>query len=458
MMPRYSLKVGCITLTVKHLKPRPSGLYYFRKVIPVDIRDLYKGKTEHVHSLQTHNESEAIKRCQVLTSRYDKEFQQLRSTGDRTRTTALLESYNLAPIPLEDQLTKDQIGLEGNPYDELLDDLAFKHDQGGLFSPPEKYEQRALDILQGNEKLTLEEIREDALKGVAVKAGRNIQLKKKQQEVVRFFNYFIEVLPVTQLGLIRRRQVQDAVDKLLDDGKKTGTVRKALVTVRAYVRKALALHELNLSNPFDEIQIRGLGLDVSRKEVFDSNQLKTVKSFILEKSDLTTAQVLGLLVDTGTRCGEVGGITLDDICLDHAIPHMRYRTLESRDVKTPKSEREMPLVGLSLEVAKKIKSEAQNGQVYAFPQWIKGTEFASTGCNNAVNKLLQSKFKNHSTHCFRHTMNDRLKDADVRGDIIDAICGWSGQSMQDNYGQTQRLEILRNSLKKVLDREAEEAP
>jgi integrase len=441
-------------LTVKHLKRRSTGLYYFRRGIPKDLRDLYKGKLEQVHSLKTSNESEAIKKCQALTSRYDKEFQQLRSTGDRTRAAALLESYNLAPIPLDDQFTNDQIGIEGNPYDELLDGLAFKHDQGGYFSPREKYEQRALDILQGNEKLTLEEIREAALKGVVVKAGRDIQLKKKQQEIVRFFNYFTEVLPVTQIDLIRRKQVQDAVDKLLDDGKKTGTVRKALVTVRRYVRKAIALHELNLSNPFDGVEIKGLGLDISEKEVFDSNQLSAVKFFIVEKSDLTTAQVLGLLVDTGTRCGEVGGITLEDIRLDHAIPHLRYRALESRDVKTKSSEREMPLVGLSLEVAKKIKSEAQKGQVYAFPQWIKGTEFSHTGCSNAVNKLLQTKFKNHSTHCFRHTMNDRLKDADVRGDIINAICGWSGQSMQDNYGQTQRLKILRDALLKVLGREA----
>lgn len=452
-MPPYSLKLGCITLTVKHLKRRSSGLYYFRKGIPKDLRDLYKGKREHVHSLQTSNESEAIKKCQALTSRYDKEFQQLRSTGDRTRAVTLLESYNLAPIPLDDQFTNDQRGVDGNPYNELLDDLALKYDQGGHYSPPDTYEQRALDILQGNEKLTLEEIREAALKGVVVKAGRDIQLKKKQQEVVRFFNYFIEILPVTQLGLIRRKQVQDAVDKLLDGGKKTGTIRKALVTVRRHMRKSIALHELNLSNPFDDIEIKGLGLDISKKEVFDSNQLSIVKSFILKKSDLTTAQVLGLLVDTGTRCGEVGGITLEDICLDHAIPHMRYRVLESRDVKTKSSEREMPLVGLSLEVAKKIKSEAKKGQVFAFPQWIKGTEFSHTGCSNAVNKLLQTKFKNHSTHCFRHTMTDRLKDANVRGDIINAICGWSGNGMKDNYGKSQRLEILRDALLQVLERE-----
>ena len=308
--------------------------------------------------------------------------------------------------------------------------------------------------MQGNEKLTLEEIREEAVRSIVVKSGRYIQLKRKRQDVVRFFNYFTDLLPVTQLGLIRRKQVQDAVNKLLDSGKKTGTVKKALISVRKFVRKAIAVHELNISNPFDEIEIKGLGLDISKKEVFDSNQLSTVKSFILKKSDLTTAQVLGLLADTGTRCGEVGGITLNDICLDHDIPHMRYRVLESRDVKNKSSEREMPLVGLSLEVAKKIKSEAKKGQVYAFPQWVKGTEFDHTGCSNAVNKLLQTKFKNHSTHCFRHTMTDRLKDADVRGDIIDAICGWSGNGMRDNYGKTQRLEILRDALLKVLEREA----
>lgn len=54
-MPRLSIKLGCITMTVKHLIRRSSGAFYYRRGIPFDLRDFYKGKREHVYSLQTHH-------------------------------------------------------------------------------------------------------------------------------------------------------------------------------------------------------------------------------------------------------------------------------------------------------------------------------------------------------------------------------------------------------------------
>ena len=93
MMSRYSLQVGCITLTVKYLNCRSSGLFYFRRDIPKDLWDLYKVKGERVPLLQTYNESEAINKCQALFLRYDQEFQQFRSAGDRERVATLLGSY-----------------------------------------------------------------------------------------------------------------------------------------------------------------------------------------------------------------------------------------------------------------------------------------------------------------------------------------------------------------------------
>lgn len=451
-MRGYNFKMGCLSVKVKYLLSKPSGLFYFRRGIPQDLRHLYGGKTEVILSLKTSVEKEAISRCQKLSIRYDDEFQHLRVSGDREKAVALLDGYGLEATNVNEQPNSSQLDNDGHPYNQFIEDLSLKYDIGPR-QEAASFEQRALDILHGDERITLAEIEVDALKSIAVRAGREIELNKKRLELKRYFKHFNDRLSVVQIDLIRRKMVQKAVEEMLGSGLKTGTVKKILVTVRKHVRRAISHYELSIINPFDDVEIRGIGLDVSKKSTFSAVQLVEVKSFIKQSMYLTTVQLLGLLVDTGTRCGEVGGILLDDIRLDHKFPHMVYKAANNRSVKTAASTRVMPLVGLSLEVAKSIKDNAEVGQVYAFPQWSKSGEFNHTSCNNAVNALLQTRFSGFSTHCFRHTMTDRLKEANVRGELIRAICGWAGQGMDDYYGQTDRLEVLSGALEQVLERE-----
>ncbi len=360
-MPRFSFQVGCITMTVKHLVRRSSGAFYFRLGIPQDLREFYKGKREHYHSLKTRIESEAVKSCVAYTLKYEQEFKQLRSTGERTKAAALLKSYDLAPIPIADQPRFEDLDNPGNPYNQLMEDLAFKYGRGGEYLPADPHEDRAVDILHGEEKLTLAEVEADALKAVVVKTGRDMALKRRRNDIARHFSSFTKLLPTTQLDLIRRKQVQDAVDQMLDDGSQTGTVKKRLGAVRLYVKTVIATYELNIKNPFDDVIIRGGGLDVKEKPTYSPAQLVQVKRFIWDKSELTTAQVLGLQVDTGTRCGEIGGILLADICLGDDVPHMVCRVAENRDIKSAAGSRRVPLAGLSLEIAKKVKAGASDG-------------------------------------------------------------------------------------------------
>ncbi len=91
--------------------------------------------------------------------------------------------------------------------------------------------------------------------------------------------------------------------------------------------------------------------------------------------------------------------------------------------------------------------------MYAFPQWNKTGEFDHATCNGGVNALLRSRFKGFTTHCFRHTLADRLKDANVRPDIINGFCGWADKGMQSHYGQSDKLELLLDGIKAALARE-----
>ena len=67
--------------------------------------------------------------------------------------------------------------------------------------------------------------------------------------------------------------------------------------------------------------------------------------------------LLALLIDSGLRLGEATGLSIDDIVLNDPTPHIKVRTHPWRRIKTLASERDVPLVEISLWAAKKIKEK-----------------------------------------------------------------------------------------------------
>ena len=65
--------------------------------------------------------------------------------------------------------------------------------------------------------------------------------------------------------------------------------------------------------------------------------------------------LVALLCDSGLRLGEATGLAKDDLVLDHSIPHVKVKPHPWRSLKTVGSEREVPLIGISLWAAKELK-------------------------------------------------------------------------------------------------------
>jgi hypothetical protein len=55
-----------------------------------------------------------------------------------------------------------------------------------------------------------------------------------------------------------------------------------------------------------------------------------------------------------------------------------------------------------------------------------------------------------TTHCFRHTMRDRLREVEAPHDIQHAIGGWGKQDQGDKYGRGYKLDVLLPWLNKVV--------
>lgn len=65
------------------------------------------------------------------------------------------------------------------------------------------------------------------------------------------------------------------------------------------------------------------------------------------------ADILRILINTGMRPSEVTGLAADDIYLDAPTPYLAIRPREGRELKTQTSIREIPLVGIALDAARR---------------------------------------------------------------------------------------------------------
>lgn len=438
-------------MTVRYLKRQKSGLYYYRRDIPKDLRETY-GKTSLKHSLKTYNEQKAIREAQILTRRYDDEFKQLRGTTEREQAVKLLKEYHLEPVALERQ---EDIGdPEFSYYDQFIEDLGdsltthYEATPSGYrrhYQDPSPAEQRALDILNGKENPTLDDIQSLYLK--------NVTDKKVAGNIKRQFGYFTKALKSCKLGDIRTRDVQSIVEELAQDYSQD-TYKKAVGTVRKAVKKAIVTYDLNLKNPFEDIDLPKSLKESTKRHTFSLEELELIREAVRATPSAIGAQLAGLLIETGCRCGELGGLKLSDIYLDYEIPHIRLTDAKNRKLKTPQSNRCIPLTGVSLEIANYIIEHSTPEQVYAFPRYNKDDDYNNNNATQALNKWLKTIVNKGTTHSFRHSMNSRLFEAGAPDLETNSLLGWATESMISHYGLKDGLDRLRRALDKTHAHEA----
>lgn len=438
-----------MVLSVKNIIQRKSGLFYFRKGIPQEIRSRYNGKREIVKSLQTRVMAEAVRKAKVLDDRYSKEFEALRSGNDsfnREFAVNLLGDFGLEPLPIDRQFKiNDELIEDGNPYDLFIEHLGLKADAGGYFDDSRlaAHERKALEIIKGREKVSLDDVRDWSHK-------KKVGNKKAIDEERRFFDYFKDNGVPLHLENVRRRDVVIAVDKIVENGKSTATVKKALDRVRKLMREYLLEHEIEMANPFDKVAVPKLREDAESHKPFTNRELVAIKTAVEESdSSIISAMIAGLLFDTGCRIGEVGGIKRVDFVLDGEHPFMSLVDNKHRKLKNSNSKRLVPLTGLSLLTAKKLIEATPDDQEFIFDRYNSSETFKNDAASAAVRKWINKRASGKVAHSFRHTLTDRLRRASIPIHDISNILGWATGKMADHYGDSEAVERFHNCLNKM---------
>ena len=109
----------------------------------------------------------------------------------------------------------------------------------------------------------------------------------------------------------------------------------------------------------------------------------------------------------------------------------------------------MPLVGASLWAAQRIVESARPGAKFAFQKYTSDTGCKATSASATIAKWLRSRGIEHTAHELRHTMADRLREAQCPEDIRKSIGGWANADVASKYGRGYSLQIMKTCLGKV---------
>jgi integrase len=142
------------------------------------------------------------------------------------------------------------------------------------------------------------------------------------------------------------------------------------------------------------------------------------------------------------RLSEAAGLSKDDVYLDEGVSYVDIKPHPWRRLKTARSQRKVPLVGISLWADR--QAYAVSNSPFLFPRYCDEKECHSNFASAALNKWLkQVAGPNYVIHSFRHSMRDRLRAVDCSSDMIDQIGGWSSGKIGEGYSLVRKWEWLR---------------
>ena len=202
------------------------------------------------------------------------------------------------------------------------------------------------------------------------------------------------------------------------NGLKSCTANREIDSIRRMIRINFDIDSCEEKNPFDRVRLKKdvkvrrspISTELIRENILASGKLNGLhKDFQL---------LVRLIINTGMRPIEAIGLELEDFILEHEIPHVHVRQNAVRVLKTPHSERLLPLLGVSLDAAQKIQFQGGWGKR------LGKNMYATTVINRHFKANDTFVAEKQSFYSLRHWFQDQLTQ---RG-VVDRIqCQLMGQ-------------------------------
>lgn len=256
--------------------------------------------------------------------------------------------------------------------------------------------------------------------------------RKFRSVALHYYSMFIDQFGDMHLDDLKHSHITQYRDAQLARGIHPNSVRKHNNILNAMINMSFKHLDIDRLSPFRGLQIKGEGEITRPIPTITRELLLQVKDHLL-KRPLPSRLAALIQLNTGMRISEPVLARLDDLVLDHSIPHIWVKRNELTDRKTLTSIRCIPLLGVSLEAAKELHRRArEQNSNWLIPQYA--NEIGNSTCSATLNKCM--KHLNFRTHMFRHAFIDRLKACgDIPVPIAESITGHGRNASEfANYG------------------------
>lgn len=446
----------------RHLMER-SGWYYYYRQVPARLRSFYEGRKIRI-ALGTQSMEVARLRRDELADADDDYWAQLKlsldleKAGEQMDTTFAKKRYEIA------KARALAAGFKFRPVDQLADPAQIEdivrrlmHIENTAASDGSLNPQVIDAVLGGVEppSVTISEamqIYQTDIMKAELRGKSPAQLKLWQQTKDRSLRYFTEVMSDMDIGQIEREDAQAYFkwwnDQVLPDDpnekpKSPKTANKHFGDIRdLYGKYYTFMGDEERPNPFRNLSFKTKKGKQNKRPPFSNDW---VRNRILNTGSMDglTAEIFlitCILIETGCRPGEVINLRREDIRLDAKVPFIQVAERDDRVQKTDKGTiREIPLVGVALEAAKRAP--------LGFPKYHDKTNSFSAAASAAFTRRKLFETPNHVMYSFRHSMEDRMKEAGIDYELRLLILGHDNK--RPEYGTGGSMEYRRSALRQV---------
>lgn len=421
---------------MKHIIKR-GKVYYYNRRVPDYLSSYHPQEMIRV-SLKTDSYQIACQKAAVMDHKMETYWQSLIVTGAKHNTENFKRAIVLAQqwgfaYKVSKELKNET--LEGlvqrvdvvDLKNDLKADVAF-----GVFNPPAL---RLSDALECFWPLVNERL---------LNMSPN-QIRKWRNPRIKAVNNFIKVVGDKPLDhLTRDDTVQFKnwwVDRIKNEGLTANSANKDLGKLKDVLSVVCEHYKLS-------VDISWLFNRTSLKEVFIKERLPFEADYLrsrllcpkaLSGLNEQAQNFLYAMADTGARGSELVELRAENIHLKHSVPHIHIMDRVTKKLKTPFSNRTIPLVGYAL--------EAFNNCPDGFTNYRDRFDSLSNLLNKYLkhHKLLPTE--NHSVYSLRHSFQDRLTSVNAPDRVQAQLMGHKFN--RPEYGKGASLELKKEWMDKV---------
>lgn len=268
------------------------------------------------------------------------------------------------------------------------------------------------------------------------------QLRRWRNPRIKAIRNFIEVVGDRPLRDITGDDMLNFrgwwVDRITDEGLTTNSANKDLIHFGDVVKTVNRLHRLNLVLPLSDLNLKET--DKKKRPSLTAAWIRDVllKPGALDSLNAEARAITLVMINTGARPSEIAALTKNTIFVSATVPYISVEA-EGRVLKTSRSKRRIPLVGVSLDALKGFQE--------GFPRYRSSSATLSATVNKYLREHELLPSPQHSMYSLRHAFEDRMLagrfDDRIRRDLL------GHRLNREEYGDGATLEHMRELLQEI---------